>query len=290
MFGKSEDGLSFRPHHKEEAKNLVESLPADIYTMKALEGFFGVSITLTKFEAKESYVEPIASEEYSKIKKLIDNTFNLKLNDLYVALGYLNKTGIIMYGPPGTGKTVQANLIAKAMCEKYNAICIITPTSDDFYFISNIIKHIRQAEPNRSILLICDEAETLFPSGSGAEALLVQLLDGLQSVNNFAFIGITNFYDRLSPKLKNRPSRIKLAQEITSVPYEVIKNLIKSKVPENYLKLIDFEKMAYTYSEEKKTIDNVKADIILKLEEQVLKEEADMVIQPVDNQALNSQL
>lgn len=289
MFGKSKDGLSFRPHHKEDSENLVESLPADIYTMKAVEGFFGVSITLKKYEDKEGYVEPVASEEYSKIKKLIDNTFNLKLNKLYSDLGYLNKTGTIMYGPPGTGKTVQAVLIGRAMVAKYNAICLIVPTYNDFYYITDIIKHIRTSEPDRSILIICDEAETLFPSPSSTEALLIQLLDGLYSINNFAFIGITNFYDKLSSKLKDRPSRIKLAVEITSVPYEVIKNLIKSKVPENYIKLIDVEKMAFTYSEEKKTIDNVKADIILKLEEQVLKEEADLAVQPVlDNGPLNT--
>ena len=275
MFKLSKDNLNFRPFVKEEATNEIKKLPADIYRLHHSNSIFGSDTWLRRVDIFEKYIVPKKDENFNKILRIVDNTFNIKLNELYTDMQYTNKSGIILHGPPGTGKTVTASLVAKQMIDKYDAVVFMLD-EDSMSPLSSVIAHIRQETPNRPILCILDEMDNY---GSYMEAQLVDLLDSHKSINNFCFIGITNYYDRVSNKFKNRPSRIKLDIEITNVTYDVIKSLILEKVPTKWVGFIEVDKIAYQYSQEGKTMDQVKQSILTILEEKVLEVVPEKILQ-----------
>lgn len=269
MYIKSKDGKSFKPFDPEDTSNHVERLPAGLYDLKISQGMFTTTIYFEANEDKESYIEPLANKTYVEIKDEVDNSCNPKIAELYKDMQYINKKGVVVYGPPGTGKTVLVKLIAKAMCEKYDAIAIQIDPNNSLHanIIGPVLKSLREVEKDRTIIVIHDECEVLFRN---YESSFVTLLDGKDSINNFVYIGITNFIEKIGTKFKDRPSRIKLWKEIDVVPTEVCKALLEAKIPEKYKSMIDIAELAYNCEELKLTIDQIKSNVLCKLEGIVL--------------------
>ncbi len=270
MYQVSKDKKSYRALPIEDDSDKISKLPPGLYKMKCIETFFGLKISLEVFENTEKYIEPLGNEKYNRIKREISKTFTPEINDLYSSMGYLNKKGVLITGKPGTGKTVLGYLIADSLATKSNVVSIIIEPTDinSLNTISDYIKVLRESDKDLKILVILDECEYLFHN---YENRIVQLLDGYDSLNNFVFLGITNYPEKISPKFKNRPSRIALSEEIDFVPFQVAKSILENKIPEKYKQYIDISKIAYTYEEEKKTIDEMKGDILMKLEDIILK-------------------
>lgn len=146
--------------------------------------------------------------------------------------GLTYKTAILLKGPPGTGKTSISRAVANYL--NYNM------------FILNMTalmeKGTREAQvpqiPENSLILIEDIDKSLDTSEGKAIQTLMQMLDGMLSCDNTAFVITTNFPDKLPAELI-RPGRINLQLDVGlfsiteakrlaalyEVPYSIIQSL-----------------------------------------------------------------
>lgn len=251
-----DESLGMLRYHQfhQETKETVEKLPSGIYKVETVQTMFGDQVIFNQ-DISEDKLIPMKSGQFADIYNKLDYTLNPKCMEVHKDFGYLNKLGVLLYGPPGTGKTVFTKLMCRELIKKYNCIALeINPFHDDY---NSIINSLRRDNIDLPIILIMDEVDRWL--GNKETADLLVFLDGFQSKNNIITIMITNNYHKLSKGLtENRPSRIKIKEEIKKVPLEIVTEVVKSKLTEKYSKSINVAKLAYKLSEEEVTMDQIK--------------------------------
>jgi energy-coupling factor transporter ATP-binding protein EcfA2 len=128
--------------------------------------------------------------------------------------GLVHKRGILLYGPPGSGKTSLVLLLQKMLVEEKDGIVfVLTSPNDVSDFIGFMESGFRATEPNREIIVLIEDIDSIIAS-SNAEGLLLQLLDGAKQMDNVVYLATTNHLDRLEARITNRPSRFDRVYEV----------------------------------------------------------------------------
>lgn len=124
--------------------------------------------------------------------------------DRYKKYGIIHKRGVLLEGPPGTGKTSIANLIAEFFVKK-GGVVFFTGARSNLYETKEALQKFRaiQAEP----LLIVIEEFDLIRDVEDVD-MVMQMMDGVDQINNVVFLCTTNFLERIDPRFVQRPSRI----------------------------------------------------------------------------------
>jgi ATP-dependent 26S proteasome regulatory subunit len=267
---KTEYGFYEKPESPEEFK----TLPNGRYSLNIYEGLMGTKILFNKKENLETIVEPTNSEEYKKIRKSISYFFNPKLIELYSDLAYLNKKGILIHGKPGTGKTASVSYLAEKFAKENDAIILEVNHRSAFTYLPKVIDDLRKDadDKHKPIMCIIDECENYFID-SHIENQLLNLLDGYNSKNNTLFIFITNKLDKIPSRFTERPSRIRDVIEYNNTPFEVISQILESKIPEKYKGFINIKELSFKFSESGKTIDQAKTEAISLIEDIIIESE-----------------
>ena len=198
---------------------------------------------------------PFKSGVFTEVMDIANQFFLPETGAKYKELQMSQKMGLLLYGPPGTGKTCLTQLAMEEIAKNHKAICIVaTPFS--IGIIEHTIKMIRKIQDN-PIVVFVDEVENAMRFD---EYNYLTFLDGSESVDNFMFVGCTNFIGDIPDRIKNRKSRIKHLIEIKSLPMEVYKDYIRSKIPSiSEPKVAEF---AFKCEQESLVIDQVKHAII----------------------------
>lgn len=239
----------------DHVEKTYEKLPAGMYDVSDVSGPFQPTVFgFDKIELIENLIR-FKSGAVSTVLNKCSHFFSDDMQKSYEKLGVSHKMGIIMYGPPGTGKTCTAQLIMSELSTKYNAICVdVTGKSPSF--IMAMCDNIRDIQDN-PIVMFMDEAERALKSN---EEEFLTLLDSTSSINKSIFIGCTNFFNQIPKRIRERRSRIKLALEIKSLPMEVYKDYISSRIPE--MSKGTLSKFAFLASEACLSIDELKHSVI----------------------------
>jgi len=138
----------------------------------------------------------------SKSDEVIDEIEKFwKLKDKFKEYGFSHKRGFLLYGPPGSGKTSTISITIKNTI-KNNGIVII---ADHPGILSNMLKDFRKVEPERQLVVIWEDIDTIIRQYGETEVLSV--LDGESQVQNVVFIATTNYPENLDGRIINRPSR-----------------------------------------------------------------------------------
>lgn len=150
--------------------------------------------------------------------------------------GILHKRGMLVVGPPGSGKSVTMKVVIEAMTRDGN----ITLLSRSPYVISESLVTFRKMEPHRPILVMMEDLDEIINSWGSREIL--EMMDGMNTVNHVMFIATTNNPEKLAPKLK-RKGRFDEHIKIPNPHFSLRRKYIEQKF-KNRLSSDDKTKMA----------------------------------------------
>ena len=121
--------------------------------------------------------------------------------------GFAFKRGILLHGRAGSGKTCLINLAMKHVIEDLNGV--VLPLNNDHalgLYAGCIPEIFRIIEKDRPLVVIFEDIENLCTGGS-SETSLLNVLDGLDQLENVVYLATTNYIERLKERVINRPSR-----------------------------------------------------------------------------------
>lgn len=181
----------------------VEILPSGQYNIGQMpDGTFVYSKSATAFDDIISLPEGSAESIINRIEDFWSK------EHLFRQYGYLWKRGVLLHGPPGSGKTSVVQLISQRIIRD-NGISIYVNNPD---ITAAGLKLLREIEPNRPLVVIMEDIDTLIERYG--EACVLSLLDGELQVDNVVFIATTNYPEKLDGRIKNRPSRFDIVEYV----------------------------------------------------------------------------
>jgi len=169
----------------------------------------------------DSILELPMPETKSILKDIVSFWEN---GEKFTEYGLTYKRGVLMYGSPGCGKSHIIQLIVKHLIEKESGVVFRIETPEDVQFYSNFMHStFKVVERNRKIVTIIEDIDGLFNAGKATETLLLNILDGMNQMDNIVYLATTNFPEELGERIINRPSRFDKRYEITLPNDEVRK-------------------------------------------------------------------
>ena len=157
----------------------------------------------------------VADEVFEDIEKF------MRMGPQYTEFGLTHKRGYLFYGPPGSGKTSLAAMLANRFIKKVGGIVMYCGDVGSFYHGSAVMRDI---EPGRPSMYLIEEADTIVNNTH-----CLQILDGELSIQGAVFVAMTNYKEKLPPRIANRPGRfdrvIQVACPPTAVQLEYLKRV-----------------------------------------------------------------
>lgn len=164
--------------------------------------------------------------------------------DAYDEYGYIYKRGILLFGPPGCGKSSLVMLMNQELINKYGGIVINISTSEDIVMFDDIMKGVREIEPDRPVITVIEDIDNFVNSERGPNELvskLLNILDGKMQYDNMVIIATTNYPELLEERISNRPTRFDLRREIGAPKMKAREFYLRSKLKQKDIKKIDME-------------------------------------------------
>lgn len=144
--------------------------------------------------------------------------------------GYSYKRGILLYGVPGGGKTSIINLLCKDLVDNMDGVVFTISSDEDLSLYKNFMSEIyRVIEPNRPIITIIEDIDGLCQHKE-TETKLLNVLDGIEQLENVVYVATTNYTERLSERILNRPNRFDMRIEVKSPNDECRRIYLRHKV------------------------------------------------------------
>lgn len=159
--------------------------------------------------------------------------------EIYKKYNFVHKRGILLYGDPGCGKSGIIQLCIQKLIENENGIVINIKDDDDLRLFLEFISTIRKIEPNRSIIVIIEDIDTIAGEDQYSTTKLLNLLDGVEQIENVVYIATTNYPEKLQERITNRPSRFDRRYKIEMPSRKIRESYIKNKLFNEDLEKID---------------------------------------------------
>lgn len=162
----------------------------------------------------------------------------------YKKYKFVYKRNVLLYGAPGCGKTSIIQLLSDMLISQYYGVVINVIGTDCIYRLVQMLEILRKIEPERKIIIIIEDLESVFKSAShDVEQRLVNFLDGNLRIDKCLTIATTNKPEELEEKIINRPSRFDILHEIVLPNSDIRKYYLKSFLKSEDLSKIDMDKV-----------------------------------------------
>jgi len=211
----------------------VTQLPAGFYEL-GIDNQIGIYYEKRKVDTDELFELP--SDELQDIIQDIENFW--ERSDKYEEYGFLHKRGILLYGEPGAGKSGIIQLCTKHLIEKKNGIVISLSSGDQIDWYGKSIGSFRSVEPDRPLIVILEDIDSIAGEGNWSTSMLLNILDGIKQIDNVVYIATTNYPEQLEERITNRPSRFDRRYEILMPNAKVRESYFRSKLTEEDLEKI----------------------------------------------------
>lgn len=111
------------------------------------------------------------------------------------------KRGILLYGPPGGGKSCTIKFVMKDVIDR-NGVVLMFESPDHF---TDGMRILRQIEPDVPVVVVMENVDALLEDYN--ESDILNILDGVESIENVVFVASTNYPEKLNERVAARPSR-----------------------------------------------------------------------------------
>lgn len=212
------------------------TLDPGVYNMRVAEGI-GVYLFKKKLNLDEIVNLPMVAGK--EVLAGVEKFWQRK--EKFLEYGFTYKRGVLLYGKPGNGKSVLINILSKQLVEEMKGIVIYLPSAaelDLYYKFSSEI--LRIIEPDRRLIVVMEDIDGMVAYKDN-ETTLLNILDGVNQLDNVVYIATTNYPERMSDRILNRPSRFDLRVEVTSPNEECRRIYFQEKLKEHDLREIDLD-------------------------------------------------
>lgn len=196
-------------------------------------------LVVQKQELKLDELYELPSPEIQSILEDIQTFWERR--DVYKKYNFVHKRGILLWGDPGCGKSGIIQLCVKKLIEKERGIVINIKEEEDFKYFSDFIGVIRKIEPERPIIVILEDLDSLASEDRYSTTKLLNILDGVKQIENVVYIATTNYPEKLQERITNRPSRFDRRYKVEMPSYEIRESYIKHKLSKKDLSKIDLQ-------------------------------------------------
>jgi chromosomal replication initiation ATPase DnaA len=214
----------------------VPKVPAGVYEIGWNASLSTYTVKKQPFKTDELYHLP--SYEITDILKDIDNFWDRA--DNYKKYNYIHKRGILMYGEPGCGKSGIIQLISKQLIDN-DGIIINIKDQDDVDYFMDFIATFRKIEPNRPLIVLLEDIDSIAGENSHSTSRLLNILDGVKQIEDVVYIATTNYPEKLQDRITNRPSRFDRRYKVELPNDDIREAYIRHKLTEEDIKGIDVE-------------------------------------------------
>ena len=155
--------------------------------------------------------------------------------------GFAFKRGILLHGKPGCGKTCTINLVMKYVVEELGGVVLPLSNGGDLARYAHFIPEMfRVIQKNTPIVVIFEDIENM--CRGDVETELLNVLDGLDQLDNVVYLATTNYIEHLKERIINRPSRFDRRIYVPMPVYEDRLFYFSKKLKEEDLKAYDLDR------------------------------------------------
>ena len=164
-----------------------------------------------------------------------------KKSELYKSYKLMHKRGILLYGDPGCGKSGILQLCMMHIIDDLSGVVINIKNEDSIKAYVEMVPKLRQIEPNRPLVVIIEDIDSVAGDSNYSTSVLLNILDGIKQIENVVYIATTNYPEKLEERITNRPSRFDRRYYVAPPSRDVRKSYLLNKIGENKVD-IDIEK------------------------------------------------
>jgi SpoVK/Ycf46/Vps4 family AAA+-type ATPase len=131
---------------------------------------------------------------------------------------------------------------------------------DDVSLYSGWVKSFRDIEPNRPLLVLMEDIDTIIHQQGDKE--ISNVLDGVTQSNKVVYLATTNELDKLHDKIKKRPSRFDQIIEVTAPGDEDRGIYLDTKIKDEDKKRIRYDREKWIRDTKKMTLSHLRELIV----------------------------